>query len=495
MERLYEKQIFEKVKKTKSFIGTIIALVFISLIMFLNLGSEFFPEERAGNLTARIQFPSSMPKKDISKELEIIESRIINQKIGLPTSVLGLDGDHVAKLTITRIPIDYELSSLRLQNIFLDVPDLIFTIDKKSLVSQKRPIQVEIYGDELDKLEIDTIKVLNILKTVPEIKNPTTDIKQKFPEIKVVFDRVRLSKSQSEISDYLTPLKSMLNSSSAGIVELNGESLPVNISKQEKYFSNESSIKYFGVWIKNKISYLEDVASLELLQSLPIVRHQEKKRIMLIEADLNDVDLAKAARAITRRLEREVQSKNIIWKLGGAEAERSELQGKMVFLVMISLLIIYVLMASQFENLIQPLIIMLAIPLCLIGTSVTLWLFGINVSAIVFVGLIILAGSCVGTSIILIDSINQNLSSGMKIMDAILLASKNRMRAVLLTQGTSIVGLLPLLFSTQEGAALQKSLSVTIIGGLTSSTILTMLLIPSIYYHMKMKELKKINVS
>ncbi len=495
MERIYENQIFNKIHNTKRFIGSTIAVLFISLILFLNLGSEFFPEERAGNLSAKLQFSSSMPSSQITLELDKIEKKIVEENIGSPTSLLGVDGENIAKIILTRIPKSYDVSALKLQKILLDIPDLVYTIDKKSIVSQSRPIQVEVYGDQLEDLEKNGLLVLNELKSVKEIKNPTTDIKQKIPEVKVVFDRVRLSKSQTEISDYVTPLKSMLSHTPSGVMEIDGETLPISLSKQDKYLSTESSVKYFGVWSKNKLSYLEDVASLEVNLSMPVVRHQEKKRMMLIEADLNGVDLAKAAQAISGTLSRNPSIKNITWKLGGAEAERADVQSKMIFLVLISLLLIYFLMASQFENLIQPLIIMLAIPLCLIGTAIMLWIFGINVSAIVLVGIIILAGSCVGTSIIMIDSINQNLASGMNVMDGILIAAKNRMRAVLLTQGTSVVGLMPLLFSTQEGAALQKSLSVTIIGGLTSSTILTMLLIPAIYYHMKIKEMEKANVS
>ena len=495
MEGIYESQIFNKIRHTRRFIGLTVALLFTCLVLFLNLGSEFFPEERAGNLSAKLQFSSSMPASQISLELDRIEKKIIDEKIGSPTSILGIEGENVAKIILTGIPKSYDVSALRLQNILLDTPDLIYTIDKKSIVSQSRPIQVEVYGDQLEDLERNGLLVLNILKSVKEIKNPTTDIKQKIPEIKVLFDRVRLSKSQTDISDYVTPLKSMLSHTPAGVMEINGETLPISLSKQDKYLSTESSIKYFGIWAKNKMSYIEDVASLELNLSMPVVRHQEKKRMMLIEADLNGVDLAKAGQAISGTLSKHPLVKNVTWKIGGAEAERADVQTKMIFLVLISLLLIYVLMASQFENLVQPLIIMLAIPLCLIGTAIMLWIFGINVSAIVLVGIIILAGSCVGTSIIMIDSINQNLASGMNVMDGILIASKNRMRAVLLTQGTSVVGLLPLLFSTQEGAALQKSLSVTIIGGLTSSTILTMLLIPAIYYHMKIKELERVNVS
>lgn len=488
LEVKYEKSIVDKIPNAKRFIGFTFVLLFITTVLFLNLGSEFFPEEKSGNIISKLQFSASMPRSKIILELEEIESKIIAQNIGMPSTILGVDGENIANLVLTKIPLDYEYSNLKLQRILLDVPDLVFTIDKKSLVSQARPIQLEIYNDSLEELEKESLAVLNILKKVEEIKNPSTDLKQKVPELKITFDRVKLSKSQVEINEYINNLKNLLNNFDVGTLSDEGVLVPLRLLKKEDHFKDQAAIQYFGIWSKNKINYLNDVASLSLNQSLPMIRHNEKKRMMLVEADLNGVDLEKAAIKVKDALKNSPEVKSINWQIGGAEADRKEVQGKMLVLVLLSLLLIYVLMASQFENLTQPLIIMLAIPLCLIGTAIMLFLFHVNVSAIVFVGIIILAGSCVSTSIILIDSINQNLDAGMKIMDAILIASKNRMRAVILTAGTGVIGLLPLLFSTEEGAALQKTLAVTIIGGLTSSTILTMLIIPVIYYHLNNKD-------
>jgi HAE1 family hydrophobic/amphiphilic exporter-1 len=495
LEGKYEQLIFQKIKGLKRFLIVSGISLGASLVLFLNLGSEFFPEEKSGSLSARLSFPSSMPRSEAESVLVKLENKILQSGMGKLATIYQGSGENKAQLFLTSINEDYQVASFKLQKMLLDVPELIFTIDKKSLVSQARPIQVEIYSDDLDMLEQQTMEILSALKKNPDIKNPSSDIKQKVPELRMVFNRVKLSRSETEINDYVAPLKTMLNDSNAGSMEVSGEAIPISISKQNEQFQNQAAINYFAVWNKNKVNYLQDVSDIKLTQALPLIRHNEKKRMMLVEADLNGVDLATGAKSIERQLAKNPKMKNINWQIGGAESERTEVQKKMVGLVLISLLLIYVLMASQFENLIQPLLIMIAIPLCLIGSAVMLWGFGINVSAIVFVGIIILAGSCVSTSIILVDSINQNLSNGMEIMEAILVAAKNRMRAVFLTAGTNIVGLFPLLFSTQEGAALQKTLAVTIIGGMTSSTVLTMLMIPAIFYHLQNRKKEASRVS
>jgi HAE1 family hydrophobic/amphiphilic exporter-1 len=149
--------------------------------------------------------------------------------------------------------------------------------------------------------------------------------------------------------------------------------------------------------------------------------------------------------------------------------------------VMLSIFLIYLMLAAQFENLVQPIIILAAVPFCISGVAVFLVLFGLNVSALVFVGFIILVGVSVNTSIVMVDFANQMVAEGRSVEEAIAEATVRRMRPILVTTLSGILGLVPMAFAIGPGAAMQQPLAVTMIGGHISSTILTVLVVPIIY--------------
>jgi HAE1 family hydrophobic/amphiphilic exporter-1 len=147
----------------------------------------------------------------------------------------------------------------------------------------------------------------------------------------------------------------------------------------------------------------------------------------------------------------------------------------------LSVFLVYVIMAAQFESLLQPLVIMLTIPLAFVGTMLALSLLGISLSVVVFLGMIMLAGIVVNNAIVLVDYVNTLRQRGLPREQAIVTAGSVRLRPILMTTATTVLGLLPMAFGLGDGAEIRTPMAIAVIGGLVTSTLLTLLVIPSVY--------------
>lgn len=168
--------------------------------------------------------------------------------------------------------------------------------------------------------------------------------------------------------------------------------------------------------------------------------------------------------------------------LAGQNKEMRTSLNSLLLAFALALFMVYIVMASQFESLVQPLLIMMTVPLALIGVFVALWLGGIPLSIMVFLGLIILAGIVVNNAIVLIDYINTLRDRGLELNVAIVEAGRVRLRPILMTTLTTVLGLLPMAFGLGEGAEIRAPMAITVIAGLTTSTLLTLVVIPTLYY-------------
>jgi HAE1 family hydrophobic/amphiphilic exporter-1 len=166
----------------------------------------------------------------------------------------------------------------------------------------------------------------------------------------------------------------------------------------------------------------------------------------------------------------------------GEELKRKESNSNLTFALMLSLILVFMVLAAQFESVIQPFVIMLTIPLAGVGTVLTFFLLGKNLNMMAYIGIIMLGGIAVNNAILLIDRINQLREAGIKKKEAIVLAGSQRIRPILMTSLTTILALLPLTIGIGDSASLRAPMALAVIGGLVSSTLLTLIVIPCVYW-------------
>jgi HAE1 family hydrophobic/amphiphilic exporter-1 len=234
------------------------------------------------------------------------------------------------------------------------------------------------------------------------------------------------------------------------------------------------------------------VAEVTTVQGPAEIRRVGNSRAVVLEAASTGLDLGNTARSIEAALADLAVPDDVLVELGGQKREMDEAQTSMRFALLLAIFLVYVVMAAQFESLLQPLVILLTVPLAGVGVVHALKLLEIPLSVVVFIGLIMLAGIVVNNAIVLVDRINQNRARGLETNDAIVEAGRARLRPILMTTTTTVLGLLPLTgwlagvpaigaLGSGEGAELRAPMAVAVVTGLVASTLLTLVVIPTVY--------------
>ena len=201
----------------------------------------------------------------------------------------------------------------------------------------------------------------------------------------------------------------------------------------------------------------------------------------LVTANLEGRDLGSVSDEIATVLEAMNLPKGYDWVIGGQREEMETSFESMKLAILLAIFMVYLVMASQFESLLHPLVILFSVPFALIGLLATLYLTGTAVSIVVLIGAILLAGIVVNNAIILVDYTNQLRREGIAKLEALRRAGKVRLRPILMTTATTVLGLLPMAIGLGEGSELRRPMALTVIGGLVASTLLTLLIIPAVY--------------
>jgi len=226
---------------------------------------------------------------------------------------------------------------------------------------------------------------------------------------------------------------------------------------------------------------LSAVASIDIVEGPSEIRRITQQRAAVVSANLDGVDLGTATEMINAELRAMDWSAEMSYYIGGQNAEMETSLQSLLFALALAVFLVYVVMASQFESFLHPFIIMFSIPLALIGVILTLWAIQVPLSVIVFLGIIVLAGIVVNNAIVLVDYVNQLRRTGLEKTEALVRAGEIRLRPILMTTLTTVLGLTPMALGLGEGAEIRTPMAIAVIAGLTTSTLLTLIVIPTFY--------------
>jgi HAE1 family hydrophobic/amphiphilic exporter-1 len=226
---------------------------------------------------------------------------------------------------------------------------------------------------------------------------------------------------------------------------------------------------------------LSAVAEVVELEGPAEIRRADGSRIARITANLAGRDLGSVTRDVRASLESMSWPSGYDWRLGGQEEEMATSFSSMRLAFGLAIFMVYLVMASQFESLLHPFVIMFSVPFAIIGVLATMWVFGVTISVVSLIGFILLAGIVVNDAIVLVDYANQLRKQGLSKVEALVRAGRVRLRPILMTTATTVFGLLPMALGLGEGAELRTPMALTVIGGMITSTLLTLLVVPAVY--------------
>ena len=484
-------------------IGVAATLVIISILLIPIVGSEFVPKTDLGEFAIELKLPEGTELKRTEQTVDNIENiayellgdniHTIYSKIGPSTDLTSdetsiFEDENTATLKIILNP-KHSLSMQqiinRLSNVLEDIPDLQSqfiqeqTALQSTLGTETAPIVVEVKGEDLDIIQGLTDQVKNQMLDMEDLFNVETTFDEGRPEVDLVLDRVNAGLYNVGINDVSSQLQDILLGRNSGQWEHAGELKDITLRLPEISINQLEDIVIVSGEQKIRLNELVDI---KISNAPKEINRRNQVRIGKITAHLKT---DKPFDHVVRRIEDNLTDIDFPteykYEITGEEQKRKEAFDSLKFALILSIILVYMVMASQFESLIHPFTILLTIPLAAVGAILIFFFLGKTLNIMAFIGMIMLAGIAVNDSIILVDAINQLKREGLSRIDAIIEAGQRRIRPIIMTSLTTILALLPLTFGFGEGAALRAPMALAVIGGLITSTILTLFVIPCVY--------------
>ncbi|MFC1725140.1 efflux RND transporter permease subunit [candidate division KSB1 bacterium] len=497
VENAYPKLIRWALRHKAFVILTALAFFIVSILMIPELGIELIPQLSQGEFNVEFKLPPGAPLDRTDQVINSIQNKITDfPEIKTTFSVSGtgnrLDanpeqgGENWGEMNIIMVPGSQrdgeEISMEKIREDLKNLPGVHYKFSRPTLFSFKTPVEVEIAGYDLKNLKKVSDEMVRRMEKSSRFTDIKSTMEEGHPEIQIHFDRERaalLGIPVYQIADRIVnkirgevATKYSWNDRKIDIMVRSRETDRSSIEKIKKLIINPESDK--KVPLEAVASVVEDVGPGE-------IRRINQERVALVTANLSYGDLGNAAVELNDIFRKIPLPQGTVLRLAGQNEEMAVSFKSLQFALMLAVFLVYLVMASQFESFLHPFIIIFTIPLALIGAVAALYLTGSTISVVVLIGLILLAGIVVNNAIVLIDLINQMRAKGVSKFEAIIEGGRSRLRPILMTTLTTILAMLPLAIGIGEGAEVRAPMAITVIGGLTVSTLLTLVIIPVVY--------------
>ena len=476
---------------------TVVAVLAVTWVAARGLGSELLPEVHQGEVTFEVQLPVGTPLEETDTILAPVEAAILAERQHIHSLILSVgfdaansqrsdEGEHSARFKVLLDSSDPAVETAvveRIRGRLAQVPDLEARVTRPVLFSTRTPIEVEVHGDDLLRLKEYGDRVAAVMAGMPQLADVETSLVSGAPEVEILYDRDLLSRYGLNLRSVAEQVRNQVKGFEATKYNLHDRRVPIIVRLSE---ADRGSVEDVRDLLVNpgaeRPIELASVADVRLGEGPSEVRRIDGQRVAVVSANLASGSLGEAVAAIQRRLDGQIEwPTDMTYFMGGQNEEWERSRGSLYLALALSIFLVYVIMAAQFESLMQPFVIMFTIPLAFFGTVVALWLLSIPLSIVVFLGMIMLAGIVVNNAIVLVDYVNTLRGRGMERREALVTAGSVRLRPILMTTATTVLGLLPMAIGVGDGAELRTPMAIAVISGLITSTLLTLVVIPSIY--------------
>jgi len=474
-----------------------IALFAGSLTMFGQLGQELMPELIQGQFHVSTELRPGTHLEITSHRLEGVETfagglegvQTVYAVIGTSGEQGGIAGEqreNIGEVTITMTPpVSQEREDALMNELrpVLDAGgDLEYRFARPSYFSFRTPIEVEIRGYNLSLLARLADDLVTQMRDIPGLADVKSSTEGGNPELQIRFDRERLTALGYTVTDVAGLVRSKVLGDIATDLTREDRSIDIRLQADEQYRDSARDLANLNIVRSGTTAIpLSAVADIVELEGPAEIRRADGERTALITANLVGRDLGSASQDIAVALDSMAFPAGFDYRIGGQRQEMETSFQSMQLAIGLAVFMVYLVMASQFESLLHPFVILFSVPFSAIGVLATLYLLDVTVSIVVLIGVIMLAGIVVNNAIILVDYTNQLRRRGMAKVDALRQAGQVRLRPILMTTSTTVLGLLPMALGLGEGSELRAPMAITVIGGLLTSTLLTLLIIPAVY--------------
>jgi len=359
---------------------------------------------------------------------------------------------------------------------------LVYRFGRPTYFSFRSPVEVRIRGHNLALLEVLADQVAARMREVEGLVDVKSSTEGGNPELQIIFDRERLSTLNYTVAELGAVIRSKVQGDIATDIVREDRNIEVRMRADEGYRDSVRDLRNLNIRQNGATPLpLSAVAEVIETEGPAEIRRSDGGRVALIEANIVGRDLGSVSDDIQAILDTTRFPVGFDYSVGGQRQEMERSFDSMRLAILLAVFMVYLVMASQFESLLHPFVILFAVPFSIIGAIGILYLTRTPVSIVVLIGGILLAGIVVNNAIILIDYTNRLRRAGKAKVDALREACLVRLRPILMTTSTTVLGLLPMALGLGEGAELRTPMALTVVGGLLTSTLLTLIVIPALY--------------
>ncbi|MFW5793160.1 MAG: efflux RND transporter permease subunit [Bacteroidota bacterium] len=507
MEKFYLKTLKAGLNNRIIVIALALAIFVGSLFLTKLIGTDYIPDFDAGDLSAVVETRIGASTEETIKLTKKIEA-IFREEVpeirslysltgqseeGILSSVGFKEGKNVTTVFARIVQAeDRDRSSAEIADVLRkrisELPEVEdYVVSGGSLLSAAvlgnvRPIELKIMGSNIEQLNDFAIQIQDSMEASGYFSNIQSTVDRGKPELQINVDRIKASSLGLNTAMLSMQLRQSLYGMSAGNMTINDEDVEIWVRYQKEFASSPEDIDNVMLSTLHGTQIpLGLVANVNEGRGMLEIRRENQQRVVYIKAEPMGISLGGASEILKEEIEKLSVSPDIQLEFGGQISEQTESFRSLYIMFVIGLLLVFMVMASQFESLKNPFIIIFTIPLSVTGVILAFYITGLTLSAVTFLGVIMLLGIVVNNGIVIVDYTNLLRARGLKVFDAVLEAGNSRLRPVLMTSFTTMLGMLPMALSKGVGSEIWSPLGVTIIGGMLVSTMITLILIPVIY--------------
>jgi len=486
-----------------------VALFVGAMFLAARLGSEFLPKLDDGRVMVKVKMPAGTAVHEVDRILGQIE----NQLNGLPEieSIFTLAGGKVWGLATYEIANEGELDIQLVPKSRRNISTEAFVEKVKPLVAKvpapggkmpvmqmkvkgirqigEQQVEVEVQGADIEPIFEFAKKVAARLDDTPGLSNVNISMDMTKPEYRIYVDRARASAMGISVNQVASTMRSLVTGVVATQYREGSEYYDIRVMVPEVRLASKSDLE--GLVIETQSGqpiYLRDIAEVRrAVGPVEIVREDQVKQVV-VRADSAGISVGEALARAERAVAALERPAGVTFAMGGQAQMMAENRRAMGLVICFAVLFAYVVLAIQFESFILPLLIMLNVPFALTGAFAALYFAGIPVGVTVLIGLVIMMGGIASQGVVLLTLAEQYRREGLTALDAVSKAAPIRLRPILMTQLTTVLGVVPLALNLGEGGDMLKPMAIAVIGGLLYSLVLTLLFLPAAYALVRRKE-------
>ena len=481
-----------------------------SLLLLPMIGSEFMPPSDEGEVRITGEMEVGTKLDIVDRQSRIMEKIVYESVPEAVSSVVSVGSTGWSANSISRSQINLSLvpaiqrkrsnviiaedlrqkltSKIPGMKIRTRAPQGQFLLDR--LLGGEDGLTIEIRGFDLQALEILANRVAKAIEDVDGITDVETSNLAGIPQLEIIVDRDKTADLGLSIRDIASVLESTMSGSKAGEFRSQGNSY--RIFMQLKDAEKRSIDEILDLTLSNNRGEqipLRNVVKTVASKGPILIDRKDQQRLVTIQANVAGRDMGSVALEVQNRLDQIARPVGYELVVSGKFEEQQKAFKELVVSLILAILLVYMVLACQYESLIDPLVVILSVPLAAIGVLLMLFLTRTTLNLQSYIGCIMLGGIVVNNAILLVDQAGQLVEQGISVSMAVIEAGRRRLRPILMTTLTTILALLPLAFGIGEGADAQAPLALAVIGGLSASTLITLLLIPVVYTMIHAKKL------